>query len=153
MQRLFKNKGPWATSLTWKYNSNQYTFALKFGWNWPSGSWDDFYMNLNNIFYCNFIIALSKWVWPFIEQTFKEALYRVWIKLAQWLLRTRFFNFINIFSLLGYYLPLEKGMGLHLNKPELPSPKDALCQVSLKLDQYNVLETIFKLRSCIFAFW
>ena len=64
-----------------------------------------------------------------------------------------FFNYINIFSLLGYYLPLEKGMALHLKKPELPSPKDALCQVSLKLDQYVVLQMIFKLCSCIFTFF
>ena len=31
------------------------------------------------------------------------------------------------------YLPLEKGMVLYLNKLEPPSPKDALCQVWLKL--------------------
>ena len=39
------------------------------------------------------------------------------------------------FSLFGYYLPLEKGMSLHLNKLEFPSSKDALCQVWLKLAQ------------------
>ena len=33
------------------------------------------------------------------------------------------------------YLPLEKGRALHLNKAESSSPKDALCQVWLKLAQ------------------
>ena len=42
-----------------------------------------------------------------------------------------FFNFVNLFSLFGNYLPLEKGGALHLNKLESPSPKDALCQVWL----------------------
>ena len=49
--------------------------------------------------------------------------------------RRRFFNFVNSFSLFLNYLPLEKGGALHLNKLESPSPKDALCQVRLKLAQ------------------
>ena len=44
-----------------------------------------------------------------------------------------FLNFINDFSLLNYYLSLEKGIAPHLNKLESPSPKDALCQILLKL--------------------
>ena len=32
--------------------------------------------------------------------------------------------------------PLEKGVGLHLNKFVSPTPKDALCQVWLKLAQW-----------------
>ena len=53
----------------------------------------------------------------------------------QWFWR-RFFNFINVFLLYRYYLSLEKGRALHLNKLESPSPKDALCQVWLKLAQW-----------------
>ena len=45
-------------------------------------------------------------------------------------------NFVNVYSLFRNYLPLEKGGALHLNKLESPSPKDALCQVWLKLDQW-----------------
>ena len=37
------------------------------------------------------------------------------------------------FHYLCNYLPLEKGGTLDLNKLESPSPKDALCQVWLKL--------------------
>ena len=55
----------------------------------------------------------------------KNALCQVWLKLDQWFWRRRFLNFIIVFSLFRYYLPLEKGGALHLNKLESPSPKDA----------------------------
>ena len=54
----------------------------------------------------------------------KDALYQVWLKLAQWIWRRRFFSFVNVFSLFRNHLPLEKGVALHLNKSESPSPKD-----------------------------
>ena len=63
----------------------------------------------------------------------KDALCQVWLKLAQWSWRRRFLNFVNVFSLFRNYLPLEEVGALHLNKLESPSPKDALCQVWLKL--------------------
>ena len=44
-----------------------------------------------------------------------------------------FENFINVFLLFHNYLPLEKGRTLHLNTFASPSPKDALCQVWLKM--------------------
>ena len=66
----------------------------------------------------------------------KDALCQVWLKLAQWFWRRRFFNFVNVFLLFCYYLPLEKGGALLLNKLESPSPKDALCQVWLKFAQW-----------------
>ena len=66
----------------------------------------------------------------------KDALCQVWLKLAQWFWRRRFFNFVNVFLLFRNYFPLEKGGALHLNKHESPSPKDALCQVWLRLAQW-----------------
>ena len=45
-------------------------------------------------------------------------------------------NFINVFSLFGYYFPLEMGVAPHLNKFKSPLPKDALCQGWLKLAQW-----------------
>ena len=54
----------------------------------------------------------------------KDALCQVWLKLAQWFWRGRFLNFINVFTLFPYYLCLEEGEALHLNKLESPSPKD-----------------------------
>ena len=59
----------------------------------------------------------------------KDALCQIWLKLAQWFWRRRFFNVVTVFSLFRNYLPLEKDRALHLNKPKSPSPKDALCQV------------------------
>ena len=56
--------------------------------------------------------------------------------MAQWFWIRRFLNFINVFSLFCNYLILEKGGTLYLNKIESPLPKDALCQVWLKLAQW-----------------
>ena len=64
----------------------------------------------------------------------KDALCQVW--LAQWFLRRRFLNFINVFLPFRNYLPLEKDETLHLNKFESPLSKYALCQVWLKLVQW-----------------
>ena len=63
----------------------------------------------------------------------KDALCQVWLKFAQWFWRRRFFNFVNVFSLFRDNLSLEKDVALHLNTLEPFSPKDALCQVWLKL--------------------
>ena len=43
------------------------------------------------------------------------------------------FKFVNVFSLFSLSTPLGKGVALLLNKLEFPSPKDAFCQVWLKL--------------------
>ena len=69
---------------------------------------------------------------------------QVWFKLAQWFWRSRFLNFVNLYLLFRNYLPLENGMALHLNKLESPSPKDALCQVWLKLTQWFWRQIFFK---------
>ena len=45
----------------------------------------------------------------------------------------RFWNVFSVYWLFRYYLPLEKGVALLLNKLEIPSPKDVLCQVWLTL--------------------
>ena len=48
----------------------------------------------------------------------------------------RFLDFFNVLLLFHYYLPLQEGMVLHLNKLESNSPKDAICKVWLKLAQW-----------------
>ena len=60
---------------------------------------------------------------PFTQESFE--LCQIWLKLAQWFWR-RYLNFINVFSLFHKYLPLEKGVTLHLNKLESKLPKNAL---------------------------
>ena len=66
----------------------------------------------------------------------KDALCHVWLKLAQWFWRRRFFNFVNVFSLFLNYLPLERGGPLYLIKLEPHPLKDALCKDWLKLAQW-----------------
>ena len=75
----------------------------------------------------------------------KDALCQVWFKLAKWFWRRRFLNIFNIFYSFRYYLPLEKGVALHLNKLESPPLKDALCQVWFEIGPV-VLEK--KLKMC-----
>jgi hypothetical protein len=65
----------------------------------------------------------------------KNNLYQVWLKLACWFWRRWFLKIFNVFLLFRYYLPLERGYPLTVNKLESPSPKD-LCQVWLKLVQW-----------------
>jgi hypothetical protein len=62
----------------------------------------------------------------------KDDLIQVWLKLVPWFWRTRFLKDFSVFSHFHYYLPLARGYLLPLNKLELPSPKDNLCQVWLK---------------------
>ena len=67
----------------------------------------------------------------------KDDLCQAWLKLAQWFLKWWLLKFVNVFSLFRNYLPLKKGTGpFILNKLALSSPKDALCQVWLKLTQW-----------------
>jgi hypothetical protein len=51
-------------------------------------------------------------------------------------LEKKIFKIFKVFLLICYYLPLEKGYPLHLNKSESPLAKDDLCQVWLKLAQW-----------------
>ena len=56
----------------------------------------------------------------------KDALCQVWLKLAKQFLGRIFLNIFN--TILHYYLPLEKGVALHLKKLESPSSKDAFAK-------------------------
>ena len=64
------------------------------------------------------------------------ALCQVWLKLVQWFCKGRFSNFIKLFFLFHYHLPLEKGETIHLMKLESSLPKNALCSIWLKLAQW-----------------
>ena len=101
-------------------------------------------------FYYFAIISPLRRAWPFIwkkkqlkSSSPKDALCQVWLKIAQWFCR-RFFKVLNVFLLFPNYLPFKKGVGLHLNELESPSPKNALCQTWLKLDQWFWRRRYFK---------
>ena len=71
----------------------------------------------------------------------KVALCKVWLKLAQWFWKRRYLNFINVFMLMLISLlsPLGKGCGPSFEQTCIfftQGPKDALCQVWLKLAQW-----------------
>ena len=57
----------------------------------------------------------------------KDVLCKVWLKLTKLFWIRRFLNIFNIILIFCYYLPLEKGVALHLKKLESPSSKDTLC--------------------------
>jgi hypothetical protein len=55
------------------------------------------------------------------------------MNLACWFWRRRFLEIFSVFLHFRYYLPLEMGNPLHLNKLATPPPNDDMCQVWLKL--------------------
>jgi hypothetical protein len=65
----------------------------------------------------------------------KDDLYHILLKLACWFWRRRFLKNFSNFLLFRYYLPLGKGVVLHLYTSESSLPKDDLCQLWLKLAQ------------------
>ena len=58
------------------------------------------------------------------------------VEISPVVLEKKIFLFVSVFSLFRNYLPLEKGGGVHFNKFESPSHKDALLQVYLKLARW-----------------
>ena len=69
-------------------------------------------------------------IWKKLESSSpKDALWKVWLKLALCFWRRRFLNFVNIFSHFLHYLPLTKDMVLLMKKIESPSLKDAFWHV------------------------
>ena len=72
-------------------------FCAKFGWNWPSGSGEEDFLNFLNAFslFRNYLplekgraLHLNKIESP----SLKEALCKVWLILAKWFRRKRFFK-------------------------------------------------------------
>jgi hypothetical protein len=64
---------------------------------------------------------------------------------GSWFWRRRLSKLFSVFLLFCYNLPLGKGIPLHLNKFESPSPKTDLCQLWLKLAQWF----FWRSRKCI----
>jgi hypothetical protein len=65
----------------------------------------------------------------------KDDLYQLLLKLARWFWRRRFLRMFSNFLFFCYYLPLGKGVVLHLYNSESPLLKDDFCQLWLKLAQ------------------
>ena len=117
--------------------------CTKFDWNWPTGSGEEDF--LKSSMYFHFFVITSPWKREesFIKKNLNSLLPRMICAKFGW---RRFFKFVSVFEQFRNYLNLEKYRALHLNKLESPSPKDALCQVWLKLAQ------LFWRRSFFFKF-
>ena len=137
-------------------NPHPRMLCSKTGWNWFSGSGEEIFLISSMYFryFCNNLPLEMGWVLHLNKldsPSPKDALWQVWLKMAKWLWRRRFLNFVNVFSLFCNYLPLEKGGALHLNKFESPLSKDAFCEVWLKLAQRFWRRRFFKFRQSIFT--
>ena len=114
-------------------------FHANFGWNWPSGSEEDF--KLSSMYFCNLAI-ISPWKRTF-EQTWIPFT-KGWLRQVGWnwfsgsgedyYILTTYFRYLFIITLIIH--PSEKDVALHLIKLQSTSPKNALCQVWLKLAQW-----------------
>jgi hypothetical protein len=92
-------------------------------------------LSITLIFFANSIVTSSitsilryLLLWTLDARCFRK--YRFSDTLSYYL---KYFLYILLFC---YYLPLEKGATIHLNKPEFPPPKNNLYQVLLKLAQW-----------------
>ena len=98
--------------------------CVRFGWNWPSGSWVKGLLTVINVFsLCGKYLPLEKWktlkLNKFEFPLPKNPLCPVWLKLAHWFWR-RFSKVVNIFSICCYYLTLEKGQGPSFERNWIP---------------------------------
>ena len=102
----------------------------------------------------HYFVINSPWqrVGPFIWINFTQGCFVLSIvEIGRQVLERKIFKLVNVFSLFHYYLPLEKGMALYLNKHELPSPKDTLCQVWMKLAHFFWRRRFFRIGQYIFT--
>ena len=110
--------------------------CAKFGWNWPSVSWKLFLISLIFFlpffffFFC-YLVIISPWkrAGPFTWTNLNSNDPRLHCAKFGWNWpcasgEEDFLNFVNLFSLFGNYLLLEKGRALYFNKLESPSPKE-----------------------------
>jgi hypothetical protein len=80
-------------------------------------------------------VAEKLLVWLLTNNQPKDDLCQVWLKLSFWFWR-RFLKKFSVFLLFCDYLPLEKGQSPLFEQFRIPSPKDDLNQVWLKLAQW-----------------
>ena len=119
-------RDPWATL---HEESWDYTRIIQASWFKViiiSSTW---FLNVLIVFLLS--SPLLEWIQiPITIECFVSSL----VEIGQVVLKKMFF--INIFLLFHYYLSLEKHVALHLNKLEFRSPKNALCEVWLKLAKW-----------------
>ena len=95
--------------------------CAKFGWKCPNGSGEEDFKKFSIMYFNYFaIISTFRRAWPFIWKKLessspKNALCQVWLKMAQWFWRWRFFKSSQCIFAISKLSPLEKGVAFHLN--------------------------------------
>ena len=137
--RYFVIISPWkrAGPLIWTNLNHLHTWmhCAKFGWNWASGSGQEVFFNIVNFFllFRNYLSLIKggALIWTKLNTLHPRMLCA---RLGwNWQSGSGEENFLKVFWLFVRKKRQEKGLTLHLNKIESSSPKDALCQVLLKL--------------------
>ena len=108
--------------------------------------------------YFRYFIIISPWkrMVPFIwiwTPSPKNAFAMFGFRIGSVVLEKKIFKFRQCIFSIKNYLPLEKGGALHLDKLESPSPKDALCQVLLKLAQWFWGRRFFLISTMYFPYF
>ena len=94
--------------------------CAKFGWNWTRCSGEDFEKLTIYLYYFPIIFPFRR-AWPFIWTNFLEK---------------KIFKCCHFTCIISQLFLFGKGVGLHLNKFESPSPRNNLCHVLLRLAQW-----------------
>ena len=124
------------------------TFCEKFGWNWPRSSIEEDFKISSVYFRYIVIISAWKWAWHFIWTILNILNAKMLCASFGWSWPSGSEKIFK-FSLLRNYLRLKmRWPFIWTNKS--PSPKDALCQVWLKLGNWFGEED-FKTGQCVFA--
>ena len=118
----------WATIFTWKNQFKSKTHCSKL---WLYNNVDLERRNPSSPLVIKWSLFVKLW-FPFTKGYCVPSL----VEIAPIVLEKKLLNFVNVFSLFPKYLPVEKDWVFHFSKVEFPSPKDAVCQVWLKMTQW-----------------
>ena len=113
---------------------------------------------ISSMYFRRFLI-ISPWkraglfIWTNLNSLHQGCFVPSLVEIGPVVLEKIFFTFVSVFSLFRNYLPFDKGGALHLNKLESPSPKDALCQVGMKLALWFWRRRFFLISSMYFHYF
>ena len=95
---------------------------------------------MSSIYFRYFLLSpLGKGQGPSFEQTWipftQGSFVTSWVEIGSVFLKKEIFKFWQLIFAISQLSPFRKENAFHVNKLETPSPKDALCQIWLKLAQ------------------
>ena len=127
-------------------------FHAKFGWNWPSGSEEEF--KLSSMYFCNLAI-ISPWKRTF-EQTWIPFT-KGWLRQVGWnwfsgsgedyYILTTYFRFFYYYY--TYYPPFRKGCGPSFDKTSIHFTEECFVPSLVEIGPVVLEKKIFEFRPCI----